>query len=182
LDQNDLDENDYPFDDFRRENTEEMIENYLYPKKKEGDKAPKPTKMLSQALLQRRECSKEFNLSNKVLFDIFSQFKSMMTMAQHEPAEGTIPKNSVLPVEPHEKMTSVNLKKIMDRINNKDEAEKREAAKSLHPNGLDIPVKTFKNSWKPFKYQKPELVDKILHALGVEAQTPNCRVSWETFL
>jgi hypothetical protein len=106
----------------------------------------------------------------------------MMTMAQHEPAEGTIPKNSVLPIEPHEKMTSVNLKKIMDRINNKDEAEKREAAKSLHPNGLDIPVKTFKNSWKPFKYQKPELVDKILHALGVEAQTPNCRVSWETFL
>jgi hypothetical protein len=48
-------------------------------------------------------------------------------------------------------MTQLNLKKIMDRIHNKDEAEKREAAKSLHPNGLDIPVKTFKHYCKALK-------------------------------
>jgi len=48
-------------------------------------------------------------------------------------------------------MTQLNIKKIMDRIHNKDEAEKREAAKSLHPNGLDIPVKTFINYCKAFK-------------------------------
>ena len=48
-------------------------------------------------------------------------------------------------------MTSLNLKKIMDRILNKDEAEKKEAAKSLHPNGLDIPIKTFKQYCKALK-------------------------------
>lgn len=48
-------------------------------------------------------------------------------------------------------MTQLNLKKIMDRIHNKDEAEKREAAKSMHPNGLDIPVKTFKQYCKALK-------------------------------
>jgi len=51
LEPNSLDEFDYPFDDFRRQNTQEMIENYLKPKKKEDGKGPQPTKMLSQALL-----------------------------------------------------------------------------------------------------------------------------------
>jgi hypothetical protein len=40
--------------------------------------------MLSQALLQRREWSKTFNLSNKVLFDLFSEFQSMMSLAKNE--------------------------------------------------------------------------------------------------
>ncbi len=87
-----------------------------------------------------------------MLFDLFSEFKSMMNIARHESEEESgKQRNSVLPVEPGEKMTQLNLKKIMDRIHNKDEAEKREAAKSLHPNGLDIPVKTFKHYCKALK-------------------------------
>ena len=88
-----------------------------------------------------------------MLFDLFSEFKSMMNLGRHETTDdsGPDPFNNVLPVEAGQKMTSLNLKKIMDRINNKDEAEKREAAKSLHPNGLDIPIKTFKQYCKALK-------------------------------
>jgi len=57
--------------------------------------------MLSQALLQRREWSKEFKLSNKMLFDLFSEFRSMMNIARHEAHDesGTQPTNNVLPVD-----------------------------------------------------------------------------------
>ena len=70
----------------------------------------------------------------------------MMNIARYETADETAPNpfNSVLPVEANTKMTQLNLKKVMERIQNKDEEEKKEAAKSLHPNGLDIPIKTFK--------------------------------------
>ena len=36
------------------------------------------TSMLSQALIMRREWSKKFNLSNKILYELFSEFVSMI--------------------------------------------------------------------------------------------------------
>ena len=62
--------------------------------------------MLSQSLLQRREWSKKFNLTNKVLFDLFSEFMSMISIGKNEDED---PDNSyeknpfkdVLPVEAH---------------------------------------------------------------------------------
>jgi hypothetical protein len=119
-----------------------------------------------------------------MLFDLFSEFKSMMNLGRHETPDDPNhePINNVLPVGATQKMTSFNLKKIMDRINNKDEAEKLEALKSLHPNGLDIPINTFKHYCKALKSQKAALVDKFLHSLGVETEAPHCRVPWEVFL
>lgn len=90
--------------------------------------------------------------------------------------------NDVFPVDANTKMSVFAMQRIMQRIENKDEFEKKEALKSLHPNGLDIPVETFKHYCKALKSQKAALVDKFLHSLGVEADAPSCRVSWEVFL
>ena len=56
----------------------------------------------------------------------------------------------------------------MKRIQNKEKEKKKGVAVSLHPLGLDIPIGVFKEYCKALKSQKPVLVDKFLHSLGVE--------------
>ena len=87
----------------------------------------------------------------------------------------------VLPVEAGEKMSALHKTKMMSTMQNK-EADAKHAAKSMHPNGLDIPVYIFKKYCKALKSQKPALVDKFLHSLGVEVSNKHSRVSWEVFL
>ena len=43
--------------------------------------------MLSQSLLQRREWAKKYNFTNKVLFDLYSEFMSMMEIGRKEENE-----------------------------------------------------------------------------------------------
>ena len=62
--------------------TQNKIDGFLKTSKKRSDfEAPRQTKMLSQALIQRRDWSKKFSLSNKVLYDLFSEFMSMMNLS-----------------------------------------------------------------------------------------------------
>lgn len=88
----------------------------------------------------------------------------------------------VLPIESEMKMTAFNLNQIMKRIHNKEKESKKGVAASLHPLGLDIPLGVFKEYCKALKSQKPVLVDKFLHSLGVEVSQSKSRVSWEVFL
>lgn len=79
--------------------------------------------MLSQALLQRREWSKTFNLSNKVLFDLFSEFQSMMSLAKNESPETETsydknPFKDVLPVEAAAKMSTLHKGKMLANLSN----------------------------------------------------------------
>jgi hypothetical protein len=147
--------------------------------------------MLSQALLQRREWSKEYGLSNKVLYELFSEFRSMMSIGRVEETafentqvEGEPEKDllsAIIKVDGSEKMSSLNKKKILAKIHNHG-ADTSYIKKSKHPNGLDINVNIFKKYYKLLASLKPSLVDKFLQSLGVEVSQSKSRVSWEIFL
>jgi hypothetical protein len=163
--------------------TQNKIDGFLSKNKGKSDfEAPKQTKMLSQALIQRRDWSKKFGLSNKILYDLFSEFMSMMNLSSSSSDQSDDALRDVLPLDSEMKMTAFNLNKIMKRIHNKDSEKKKGQALSMHPLGLDIPLATFKEYCKALKSQKPVLVDKFLHSLGVEVSQPKSRVSWEIFL
>ena len=65
--------------------------------------------MLSQALIQRRDWSKQFQLSNKILYDLFSEFKSMMNISNTSDNQPDDVLKDVLPIESEMKMTAFNL-------------------------------------------------------------------------
>ncbi len=106
--------------------TQNKIDGFLQKNKGKADfEAPKQTKMLSQALIQRRDWSKKFSLSNKILYDLFSEFMSMMRLStsSNDQAEDVL--KDVLPIDSEMKMTAFNLNKIMKRIHNKDSEKKK---------------------------------------------------------
>lgn len=78
-------------------------------------------------------------------------------------------------------MSSLHKTKMLSKIVNIVQEEEF-AAKSLHPNGLDIPIGIFRKYCKALKSIKPTLVDKFLQSLGVEIFGLKPRVSWEIFL
>lgn len=150
--------------------------------------APSTSNLLSQSLLQRREWAKQFNLENKVLYDLFSEFQSMMNIAKTE-CEGTnnnkmrqkSPISEVLPIDPSQKMSTLHKAKMLSKMQNADE-DNVQAKQSCHPLGLDVPLVVFKKYCKAVKTMKPSLVDKFLHSLGIEIGGIRPRVSFEIFL
>lgn len=86
------------------------------------DPSPEPSergaKMLSQSLLQRREWGKNFNLENKILFDLYSEFQSMINIAKKESETEVVsikknPMNGVLPVDANQKMSTLLKTKML---------------------------------------------------------------------
>jgi hypothetical protein len=46
-----------------------------------------PESLISQAMLKRKEWTKKYRISDAVLFDLFSEFSSMMMIAKVDGAE-----------------------------------------------------------------------------------------------
>jgi len=46
-----------------------------------------PEALISQAMLKRKEWTKKYRISDAVLFDLFSEFSSMMMIAKVDGAE-----------------------------------------------------------------------------------------------
>jgi hypothetical protein len=78
-------------------------------------------------------------------------------------------------------MSSLHKTKMLQNVTNLAQ-DHSFAAKSMHPNGLDLPLGIFRKYCKALKSMKPSLVDKFMQSLGVEIEGPRPRVSWETFL
>jgi hypothetical protein len=79
---------------------EDLSEDEI-PKGKKGLSNMGNTLMIGQAMLQRREWSRRYGLTSKSLFELFSEFISMITLSKDKSINKvkTDPLISVLPVD-----------------------------------------------------------------------------------
>jgi hypothetical protein len=127
--------------------------------------------LISQSMLKRKEWSKKYRISDKMIYDLFSEFSGMIMISKfHSSSSKPEKMKEVLPSEYDLKMS----KKLRPSIN-------------LHPYTFDqkdmsdfrIPLETFKEYSSTMKGLNKDCQNSYLNAMGVDVNYPGSKIDWE---
>lgn len=165
---------------------------------------------MTAAILKRREWGRKFGLDDQVLFDLFSEFSSMMMIGKADAqarrvalekeaklAGRTGQKLPMIPTpasdssESHRAVLTQRMNKIMPTMHNvKMSLANKKTVGQTNAYALDdtdledfrVPIKTFRKYSSVMKGLNQECQNSFLSAMGIDINFDRCKISWESFV
>eukprot|EP00347_Sterkiella_histriomuscorum_P016208 403354074 len=141
-------------------------------KNDESDKNNKGSSMLNQAFQKRKEWAERYQLTNKTLYELFSEFVSMIMLSKSQKSnfknDDVI--NTVLEVPEGQKMSKYFKEKVLN------------SPVKLDMNKMEIPIEIMKKYSIIVRSQNKAMIDRFLHAFGLEVYNQTCAVTWESYI
>ena len=138
--------------------------------------------LMSQAILKRREWSRKFNISDSGIFDLFSEFSSMIMISKSKGLDVTDKPPKPSKTDKQQKVFSVTYDaKLSNLLKCKSQAKEQ----SLDYSDLDdfrVPVAVFKEYSVVMKSLNHECQEIFLNALGIDTKYGKAKISWESFI
>jgi len=144
--------------------------------------------LLSKSIIKRREWMKKYNISEKIIFELFSEFSSMMMINK-----------SIKNVEEYDKKTkgfadmSESKKEFKQKIETAlptqaEDKSKNKVGLSIvdsnqdDPQELSVPISIFLSYSQASKTFSKKLKDRVMKAFDLDIDDPDGHIDWDTFI
>jgi hypothetical protein len=127
--------------------------------------------LLSSSMLKKKEWTNKYRISDRTVYDLFSEFSGMVMIAKMPKGGEKI--KEVLPASEHDKMSKMLKLQMLDKHHQLDQKDMED---------FRIPLDIYREYSSIMKGLNRECQNSFLKAIGVEVEYSKSKVTWEAHI